>query len=508
MVSFDESVSSIASSAIVMSLGIVFGQSLALVTEALITRSLDPTTYGRVALAYTVMLTIGNVLLLGMHQGLPRLVSATESDESRKSLIQSAFVISLVVGCAGVMLTVLSTRVVATGSNQLELLTYVVFLSPFLVLFPFSRLSVSVLRSLERTLPAVLSRMVVSRGVGLGIWGFLFYLGYRTEAAIVYWLAVPALVTGAAGYFIRQNFPLWDLIVRRLDGDAVREVISFSWPLASSVVMFMLLSRLDILMIAYFLPPTEVGYYRAVQPLRQVAIFVLASFGFLFLPIATKYYEDGTMDSLERLFKSITKWAVVLTVPLILGLSIYSEAVVLFMFGEPYQPAAVPLSILVAGNFIRSVSGLDGELAKAINRPKIELYSAAVGVASNFILNIVLIRPYGIAGAAVATVLGYAIYNAIEIYAIYVRVGFTPFSRNMLKPTAVTIVFAGAYVSLTAISHDIVFAAGSTVLFGVVALLSLPLTGSIDETDEMLLSTLERRTGHEFSYLRRIFGIE
>ena len=504
--SLDDSFPSIASSGVIMLTGSVLGRALALGTEALIARSLGPTVFGRIGLAYTVILTAASVLLVGVNQAIPRLLPAADTERQQASFVQSAYLFALLLGIVGIIVLFVLVRGPLRG--EFELIKYLLLFSPFLVVYPISRISFAVLRSWEQTVPAIVSRSVVSRVLGLGLWVLIFYLGFSVEAAVGYWLAVPSVTVVFAGYYIRRRLPLRHLVTMRPEKSAMRRMLSFSWPLAMSSLVFTFLSRMDILMIGYFLVSREVGYYRAIQPFRQVTVLVLGSFGFLFLPLATRCFETGNLPELDRLFTSVTKWIVVITLPVILGFVFFAESIVVFAFGADYLPAALPLSVLLGGLFVRTVTGLDGDVVKAIDRPKIEFYSALTGLGSNLVLNILLIPQYGIVGAAVATVVGYAVYNAVELAAIYRIVGITPFSWDILKPVAFTTVSAAALVHVIDVPSGIIFALGATALFGVLSVLSVPFTGSIGAADRILVERLEQRTGREFAVIRRLFDIE
>ncbi|WP_227357572.1 flippase [Haladaptatus salinisoli] len=508
MTSVNNSLSSVASSAVIMLIGSLFGRGLALATEALMARSLTPEIFGRISLAYTIIITIANVLLLGVNQGIPRLLSANESGEKESSLIQSAFFFSLLTGSIGVIVILMIVQNWPGLYGDENKYKYIIIFSPFLILFPLSRISVSVLRSWELTWPAIFSRAIVSRTLGLALWGLLFYFGYSIEAAISYWISIPLIIVIVSSIFIHRKIPIQDFILKYPDKEVAKQLITFSWPLAMSAIMFMFLSRMDVIMIGYYLSSTEVGYYRAIQPLRQSTVIVLASFGFLFLPLATNFYENDAIADLDRLFTSVTKWVVVTTLPVILGLTLFSKDVVTFLLGKSYLPSALPLSLLVGGFFVRAVTGLDGEVTKAINKPKIELYAALVGTLINILLNIVLIPRYGIAGAAVATVFGYAIYNGVELYAIYRFVGITPFSNNIFKSALFTTAVALVYVRLVDIPSSITYVILSTILFMFVSFLSLPLTGSVSEADLLLIKRLEKRTNVDFQFLRQLLDIK
>jgi O-antigen/teichoic acid export membrane protein len=170
--------------------------------------------------------------------------------------------------------------------------------------------------------------------------------------------------------------------------------------------------------------------------------------------------------------------------------------VVRAFFGAAFVPAAPALAVLVAGLFIRTLVGLNGDVTKAIDRPQIELYAVAVAVGVDIALNAIFIPRYGIVGAAAATVVGYAAYNALEVAAIYQAVGTHPFAANTLKPLVPTTLVALGVERLTAgAPRSLVLLVGVGALLAAVHLASLVLTRSLGDADIVLFERVEERTG-------------
>ena len=103
------------------------------------------------------------------------------------------------------------------------------------------------------------------------------------------------------------------------------------------------------------------------------------------------------------------------------------------------------------------------------------------------VLNPHLIPQYGIVGAAVATVVGYVVYNGIEVAAIFRTVGSHTFSTNSLKPLVPTILFAVGLARLTSgTDRTLPILLGIGAIVSVVHLLLTVLTRSLDHADLFL----------------------
>lgn len=499
MKDISQSLGSLARSAGLLMIGAVLGRALGLIGETLIARQLQPELYGDLALAYTIVSALGSLLLLGVHEGLTRLGSADQDPHARRDLVIAAVITAALGGTIGIGLVALFAESLAELVSKPEVAQYLLLLSPYLLLFPLSKIVVSVLRVQQRSGITVLTRAVAARIVPLGFLFLAVVTGVGPLIGAIYWLAVPLTIVllGGTLAFRRMNFETITFPSRK----RFRDLWAFSWPIAASSMVFLLLSQLDVLMIGYFLDSIDVGHYRAIQPLKQGATIFIGSFSFLFLPLATKSYQNSEMAELDTLFGSVTKWALVLTLPIVSTFVFRSREVVVLFFGRSYIEGALPLAILSGGLFLRTVSGPNGDLVKAINRPDVEARASVVGVLANIGLNWLLIPRYGIAGAAVATVAGYTIYNGVELAIVYRETGVTPFSPAIGK-----VIFASTTVlwlfDMTLPRRGLPTIAVFGIVSGLTTLFCAVGTRSIEEPDIMLLDRLEDRFGRSFSWIR------
>jgi O-antigen/teichoic acid export membrane protein len=470
-----------------------------LIGETVVARELQPELYGDIALAYTMVATVGNVLLLGIHEGVTRIGSAEENEGARVEVIVAGTLTAAVSGTVGMLLLILFSETLANLFSEPVLRRYLVLVAPFLVLYPLSRIVIAALRVQERSGAMVLTRAFISRAVSLCVLGVAVLLGLDVWIGVSYWLSVPLTIVVVGGLFVFKRLEVSSS--ERPNRGRFTELWSFSWPLALSSIVFLFLSQLDILMIGAFLDSSDVGYYRAISPLRQSATLFIGAFSFLFLPLATQYFERNKVEEFDEVFSSVTKWGVLLTLPIILSFVFIPEIVVTTVFGSSYVAASLPLAILTGGLFFRAVAGPNGDVVKAINMPKVELYAGSVGVSVNVFLNVILIPRLGISGAALATVSGYFVYNAVELVFIYREIRVTPFSSDIFKPVVATTLVVWIF------RHYVPLDAGFVPLigFGLFAVMCTVtcfiLTNSVGETDLMLVDEIESRSGKDLSVL-------
>jgi O-antigen/teichoic acid export membrane protein len=484
--------------------GTVLARGFALGAEVAIIRSLSPGVFGTIAVAYTVALVLARLSLLGVPQGVTRFVAADDAVENQRAVVKHGLVlVAPVAVLAGGSLLVFPDRI-GDLLNSRNVAPYLAFFALFVVVFPVTRVAIAVLRARGETARAVLSKDLLSRVGGLLLFAGAASVGAARTGAVAYWVSLPLISLAVATYFLGRGLGVGDVLSTTVDRSSLRDLWSFSWPLALSSSLILLFSNMDVLMIEFFSTAEAVGYYRSVRPLRQVTEFVLTSFVFLYLPLATRYFSNDRVDALAAFYKTSTKWVTSLTLPLVLVFAVFAEAVVVAFYGPTYLPAAGALTVLVGGLFFNVLVGPNGATAKAIDRPRIDLGAAVVGFLVNFGLNVALIPRFGIVGAAAATVLGYVTFNVVEVALIYRVIGSLPFSANQLKPLVPTVAVAlllERAVGQTPGLPGLVAIGAFLSLFHLGSMLA---TGSVDRNDLDVIRQVEGRLGREIPYLRRV----
>lgn len=489
-------------SAGIIFIGTVIGQGLGLLGEVFIAKSLSPERYGNLSLAYTIILLGGTITLFGVHNGVTRLMTAFKKPLQRRRVLYHGHLLILLLSIIAILGFTVGREFLGNLMNEPELPGLLLLFFPLLIVNPTYYLTYGALRAESRPGAAIVAKDITGRTLPLTFLVIAVFLSRESLGAIVYWIGFPVVTLAVSIYYLRDKYRYSEIIEEVPDQGIIRRLWSFSWPLAASSFIFIFLSYLDIIMIGYFLQSKSVGYYRSIQPLREASTFALGAFSFIFLPMATEYFESGAIVELEKLYSASTKWIMMGTFPLVIVLGLFSDDIVRVAIGSEYLPAAPVLTILVFGLFFRAVVGMNGEIVQAINQTRIELVSAAIGLMTNFLLNVVLIPRFGIQGAAVATVVGYIVYNSAEIIGIFWTTGIHPFSVNNLKPL-VPPLLVGVIIAHVLSSHPVgpLSLALIGFIIGSVQLLSPFITGSITQEDVYLIREIEKVTGIQFPWI-------
>ncbi len=205
--------------------------------------------------------------------------------------------------------------------------------------------------------------------------------------------------------------PMLDLTRRRIrppyrpDPSQWAPMLRFGLPSVTSGVPRMLNLRLDQMLMAAFLPVEMLGLYVvAVTWSNAVAPFPHALANVLFPETASK----GNVETRHQVFARGIRLAVLSAISVAAGVAIVTPWVLPFLFGSAFAGAIPAALVLVGAAAISAINMVLEEGLRGLGRPALALWAELCGLAVTVIALMLLLRPLGIMGAAVASVLGYA----------------------------------------------------------------------------------------------------
>jgi O-antigen/teichoic acid export membrane protein len=187
--------------------------------------------------------------------------------------------------------------------------------------------------------------------------------------------------------------------------------------------------------------PKQVGIYAVSMAMVSFVPIALTSVNQIFSPTIAELYSMGNHALLQRLYISLTKWVLIITIPLALAVIMFSGAL-MTVFGPAFQGGAAVLTVGAAGQLFNCAVGSVGFLllmsGNQVALMKIEAGTAVLMV----VLNLLLVPRYGIIGAALGSAAAVAATNLWALAAVRKKLKLFPYNRTYLKlvvPVAITV---------------------------------------------------------------------
>ncbi len=218
------------------------------------------------------------------------------------------------------------------------------------------------------------------------------------------------IVSALFMFFFFKKFDI-SLSEFRFDLGVAKSLVVKSSPLVLSGVAMLLFQRMDILMIRALLGDESVGYYSAAS--NFMMLFSLAPM-VLSESLGPKLFKGSQSEELSLRNKKKFVWGVMFF-GLVLSLSMYLLGIILIpvLFGAEYVSSLSAHLFLSLCPFMVAAGAAAGQLIVSDNTQGKAYIKSVVACGVNFLMNLFLIPVYGIAGAAIATVVGFLVANFI-----------------------------------------------------------------------------------------------
>lgn len=239
--------------------------------------------------------------------------------------------------------------------------------------------------------------------------------------------------------------------IKRALASQGRAIASFGGVQTVGGLAGIMLHRTDILLVNYFRSVTESGVYRAALVPAEVVWFVPFVIQLSLLQNASSHWARGDLDRIEADTETSFKYAFLALSLFGVGLFGLADEFVVFYFGPAYADAATPLRILLVGAFLFGLSRAFTPTLKATGHNVTVELVTFVGLAVNLALNLLLIPPYGMTGAAVGTGISYGVM-LVGSLTIWHRSPFGfPDAVQVVRLTIHLLVFGGVYLAVLSV---------------------------------------------------------
>jgi O-antigen/teichoic acid export membrane protein len=492
--------------------GMSFGLLLQFIARLIIARYALETNYGIFSLALIILTFAMMVASLGLNQGATRCIAyfrATgEAAKVRSAIsgsLQMATAASVVIGVAlffsadAIALNIFHTPDLAPALRIFSIGV------PF---FTLINVLVAIYRGFDRVEPQVYFQFILLDVLFPLLLAIPVFLKLPFVSVFYVYLATLVLTFIALSIYIMRESPPLAFAGGKADISITKELLLFSLPLFGTGIFALVLTWIDSLMLGYFKTPDVVGLYSAAYPSAQFIAQPLTALALIYVPVATALYSRNLMAELRRNYAVVTKWLVFLSLPIFLVLCLFPEVTLKLLFGSEYVAAAPALRILSFGFLLNNIFGPNGPMLIATGRTMFLFWLGLAAAALNVVLNIILIPPLGIVGAAVATLITIAMTNTVAVARLYSSYRVQPLSKNLLKPLVLSVALAflfqliiNNFITVTWWMLPLLF-----ILYYAIYGVATVLTRSFDKEDIALLIQIEKRSGMNAAPIKKILA--
>jgi len=246
---------------------------------------------------------------------------------------------------------------------------------------------------------------------------------------------------------------VWKLMppaARRLRAHLPRmeaEVVHFSAAVFGVGGLEFLLSQTDKILLGFFLDARRVGIYATAMALVAFAQIVLSTVNQIFSPVIADLHARGERAVLGRLFRTLTKWILGLTIPLAAVMIVFAPSL-MRLFGSDFEVGWPILVIGAAGQLVNCATGSVGYLLLMSGNQRRLIKVQATMAATTVLLNLVLIPLLGFIGAALVSSVINIVSNFWYLAEVRKALGMSPYHRGYFALLPPSLAVAGLLIAL------------------------------------------------------------
>ncbi len=365
------------------------------VVGVVVARYLGPADYGTLALAITVvtiLLPIGGLGTDGIL--IQRLAEYGPRSAESRALLRAASSVR----AAGAVLTAVAAVTFAALREPKEGLV-VILVAPALLAGPFEAGWGYVLAS-GRVGRLVSVRISISVVVAIIKLSVVRFHGGVPLLALVTGIEILTLAVAAT-------------LVARSQGarfaptpSSRRELLAESLPVMAGALFYLLMLRVDLLLVDMLLGENDTGRYAAVVRFAEASYLVAAVAVAASAPRIVAGHRPGS-EGYEAAYRRLLRGLGVTATVLAAVLSIGSEPLLRLLLGPAYAPAAPVLAICAWSAVPVFVGTARERLVIDYKITRTTIVNTMAGAGLNVVLNLVLLPTIGLVGAGIATVVSY-----------------------------------------------------------------------------------------------------
>ncbi len=369
--------------------------------------------------------------------------------------------------------------VVSRASGIAAIVSIAVGVATFVFARPLGELlgddpsSVDAMRAAAVALPFVaLTYVYLGASRGLKIMRHTLYVQWVAQPVL--WIAlmlafwsfdksVGATVLAYAGSWVLSTVAAWWFWEKEahrfapepVEPDLTPTLVRYGAPRAPAALLSQALFWVDYFVASAYVSrgavtAAELGVYSASVRVALAMVLFLTAVSYVFSPFVADLHARGERERLDRLFKTITRWTVAGTIPILLLMLVVPGPILQIFGGKTFVGGTTELRTLLVGQTVNVSVGAAGFVLIMAGFTGWDLFVYASSFALDLVVAVLLVPHLGTEGAAIAQTVTIAASNALRLWLVWRFVGIHPYDARYARlaiPAAVTgVAMVGAHL--------------------------------------------------------------
>ena len=322
-------------------------------------------------------------------------------------------------------------------------------------------------------------KYITIRTVGFQILSLilLFTFVHKPEDYLKYAIICVISISGAniSNVFYRKRFcDVRFIFNKNILMHFVPSLYLFVMLLAQSIF-----TNVDVTMLGIIKGNYDVGIYSTAHKISNIVAQIVTSVVWVILPRMSFYFSKKDNEAINELIHKLYNFTITLGLPIVVGIFMISNDIILLFAGSAFMPSANVLKILIMETLLTLLFGslLGNMVLLPANEEKFLMITCVITAIFNIITNYILIPRIGAIGAAITTLLS-TMLSSILAYiksTKYVKINY--FNNTLLSSVIGCILIVVLCILFKGVGNIflriiITIFVSATVYFGVLLLLN------------------------------------
>lgn len=244
----------------------------------------------------------------------------------------------------------------------------------------------------------------------------LLSMGYGLRGLLYSQLAMVS-VSGILTYYLaKKQLPELSFSLKNFKLTALKKMSGFGAQMQVSKIAGFVSEKYDELLLGYFSVLNNVTYFNLAGRVSRLGRFLPFQLFQQVAPVAAELNTRNEREKLNQLYTDTTKYLTIATLPIFIYIFIFAELIFMSWMGKEYTLAIYLLRILVLGQIVNlTISAPGNAIIPNLGKPKYLMREGLINLGINLIMSFLLIKYFGIVGAALGNTAA-IIISSIYIY--------------------------------------------------------------------------------------------
>ncbi len=367
-------------------------------------RVLGATEYG----IFSYALGLAGFFTLFADIGIGPILTKDASQNPQKAI--SYFATSFWIKICLLIITTLLVVLVAPNFSKIVSANVLLYFVALLTIFDNLREFLnSFFRAKEKMEFEALSNIAMNIAIA-AVGAIVLFFSNTARAVTISYVSSAGVGFLVAGFILRRELKR---IISDFDIKLVKPTLRAALPFAVVGFLGVFMLNIDVVILGWFRPAAEIGYYSAGQKIVQLLYTVAAIVASAVFPALSRFAGKNEHQKVSSIMEKGLTLVFSFAIPLTLGGIILANPIINFLYGSEYLPSVLTFKILLMTIMIIFPQTILSNLVLIYNKQMKIAYFVGIAAVANVVLDIILIPKFGIAGSAAGTLLVQLIYTIL-----------------------------------------------------------------------------------------------